>query len=213
MSADCGRPAGECEALYRRQHAYLSIPAALQSAQAFSAIVDAAQKEEPSREASGGGGGGAEAAASGAAASDLKQEEGEEGSEEGEEGAGLAAGRSRRTPKRGVVRALLVGGLGLGGCMRLPRAGCSALWPAHALAHTPSFRGPKQPSGRRTPVSGAKRGRGDDPYEYYEEAADGGGGASESARMRRGAAARRGLDFQGRSRPNAGAHAGVMLPR
>ena len=70
-----GWPAEACEALFRRQQAYLSIPKALQSAQAFAALVESAnaQREEASaREgaASGGGGGGA------AAASGMKQEDG-----------------------------------------------------------------------------------------------------------------------------------------
>lgn len=102
--------------LYKRQHAYLSIPQSLQSAQAFSALVENAQREGPSREASLQEQGD-EAAGSGAVggASGLKQEgeEEEEEATEEEEQRGLAASRARRTPKRGVVRHQPISWLGV----------------------------------------------------------------------------------------------------
>lgn len=111
VAAACGKSAEACEALYRRQHAYLSIPASLQSAQAFAALVEAAQKEEPvkeeppasqqrSRSLAPGEDGGEASGAAGSRRRDSSGEEGEEEQEEEEEEPGLAAGRARRTPKR-----------------------------------------------------------------------------------------------------------------
>ncbi len=109
IASACGKSADECEALYRRQHAYLSIPSALQSTPAFAAMVVAAQKDEPVKEeppasqqrsrslAPGEDGG----EASGAAGSRRHGSSGEEEEGEEDEEPGLAAGRARRTPKRG----------------------------------------------------------------------------------------------------------------
>ena len=72
-----GWPAAACEALFRRQQAYLSIPKALQSAQAFAALVESAnaQREEASAREGAASGGGGPAAAAG---SGMRQEGGEE---------------------------------------------------------------------------------------------------------------------------------------
>ena len=98
------RSAVDCEALHRRQQAYLSIPSALQSAQAFSALVENAQQQ---REAAAGdeGDGGGEDEYSDDEAGEEAAEGGEpegDGEEEGGDGRRAAApsGRSRRTPKR-----------------------------------------------------------------------------------------------------------------
>lgn len=162
-----GRTAEACEALHRRHASYLAIPREFQSVQAFTAMVENAQKEAAAEQPSGGGGGGEEGAGSGGGAgSRLKHEDAEEeeegegddaqasgrdGAEEGTEDGddaepGLAAGRSRRTPKR---------------------------------------------SSLRTPQSASKRGRGDESiYEYYGEGVE---AVTESARKRR--APRSTIDF------------------
>ena len=137
VAAACGKPAEACEALYRRQHAYLSIPAALQSAQAFAAMVEAAQKEEPvkeeppaSQQRSRSAAPGEDGAASGAAGPRPHDSSGDEGGgggeghREEEEEPGLAAGRARRTPKRGGL-------LPLPGRVRPLRAGEAARQHAH----------------------------------------------------------------------------------
>ncbi len=101
------RNSDTCEALFRKQQPYLSIPKELQSAQAFSAMVENSQKEEANAEHSqrsrsmGGSGEGQEAAASGAAAaSGGSYEEGYNEEEDGSEGRNV---RSRRTPKRDLM--------------------------------------------------------------------------------------------------------------
>ena len=137
IAAAVGRAHGAdaCEALHRKQAAYLSIPKALQSAQAFAAIVGNLQKDEADKAAAGGGeasGGATEGAGSGGGAASvleaaLKREEEEEQEEEDGEEEG-SEGRGR-----------------------------------HARHGTPLR------SGRRTPVSGVKRNRAGDIYDYYDE--------------------------------------------
>lgn len=152
-----GRTAEACEALHRKHASYLAIPKEFQSVQAFTAMVENAQKEAAAEQAVSGeeGAGSGSGAGSRSKLGDVEEEEegeegedaqasGREGSDVGDEDGygdheepGLAAGRSRRTPKR---------------------------------------------SGLRTPLSAAKRGRGDENiYEYYGEGAD----VTESARKRR----------------------------
>jgi hypothetical protein len=132
-----GMHSGEaCEALHRAHQAYLSIPKALQSAQAFAALVEHSHREEASAEPSqrsrslGGSGAGQEAAVSGAAAaSGFKHEDGE--GEDDDELEGLQGSeeegrsrRSRRTPKRSDV-------VSPGGRVRPAAAeGCIACWVA-----------------------------------------------------------------------------------
>ena len=176
-----GRTADACEALHRRHASYLAIPKEFQSVQAFTAMVENAQKEAAAEQPSSGGG--EEGAGSGGGAgSRLKLEEegegegddaqasGRHGAEEGsEDGYGedgepsLAAGRSRRTPKR---------------------------------------------AGLRTPLSAAKRGRGDENiYEYQGEGAD---AVTESARKRR--APRGALEFPASQRRRHDTGADLLHP-
>jgi hypothetical protein len=120
------RTPASCEALFRRQQAYLSIPREFQSAQAFTALVENAQRDGPAAEPSsqGGSGAGPDGAASGGSRPRLKREEGdgeevgelgEEGSEEEEEEEEEGSRRSRRTPKRGASPAVRVSRAGVCG--------------------------------------------------------------------------------------------------